>query len=188
MVVSDLFTGTQYKVPALEYDDDDDHCEMEDVNDASFIPSTHMVMVCGSQMCIYMWDFLKGDCKAWDSNDSYFDHVNCLSYSHAGSWIATTNHKVVALLHRDQRTLLRALQLPGARGLTAIEASYDDKKLAVCSKSSIWILDVNIMMGAKLSSSEHEGEYPHILSDGVSIGYHDLYRTIKIENGHTKQC
>ncbi|CAG7565948.1 unnamed protein product [Fusarium equiseti] len=184
VLVADLFTGIQYKVPALDYHDGDSYgsCGMENVNDASFVPNTHTVMVCNGEGCIYMWDFLKGDCKEWVTNESYFDYVNCLSYSHAGSWIANATHEEVVLLRRDQRTLLRALQLPGAEWLTAIEASFDDKKLAVCSKSTVWILDVDIMIGAKQSSDEHEEEYPQILNDGVSIAYYDLRRTIKIEN------
>jgi WD40 repeat protein len=176
IVVSDLSTGIQYKRPDSEHEYD----EMEEsINDAKFVPNTHLVMICDSEMCIYLWDFLKGERKEWLMNDYY---VDCLAYSHAESWMATASHKEVILLCRDQRTLLRELELPDGNGLKEIEASYDDKKIAVCSRTTIWLLDVQIIIGAKPSSDEQEIRFPHILNDGVSIAYHDLFSKIEIEN------
>ncbi|WZH42297.1 uncharacterized protein QYS62_003288 [Fusarium acuminatum] len=176
ILVSDLRTGTQYKCP----DSEREFTKIgEDINDAKFVPNTHLVMICDNEMCIYLWDFLKGECNEWLMND---DYVDCLAYSHADSWMATISDKEVMLLCRDQRTLLRQLELPDDEGLYAIEVSYDDTKIAVCSRTTIWVLDVGIIMGTEPSSDEQKEICPHILNDGISIAYNDLFTTIEIEN------
>ncbi|KAH6970148.1 hypothetical protein DER45DRAFT_582331 [Fusarium avenaceum] len=176
IIVSDLRTGIQCKRSCLERGWDKIE---ERITEAKFIPNTHLVMICGNGLHMYLWDFLKGECNEWLMND---DHIYRLAYSYAESWMATASHSEVMLLCRDQRTLPRRLELPVDNWLEAIEVSYDDKKIAVCSRTKIWLLDVQIIMGAKPSSDEQENTIRHILNDGIYIAYHDLFSKIEIEN------
>lgn len=176
IVVSDLRTGIQYKCSDLEREY---HGMDESINNAKFVPNTHLVMICGSEICTYLWDFLTGECN---ERPIEYDGVDCLAYSHAESWMAAAFRNKVTLLCRDQRTLLRELELPDNTWVGAIQVSYDDKKIAVCSRTTIWLLDVQIIVGAKPSSDEEEDGFPHILNDGVSIAYYDLFNKIEIKN------
>ncbi|KIL90044.1 hypothetical protein FAVG1_06782 [Fusarium avenaceum] len=175
ILVLDLRTGIQYTHSCLVHED----YRVNIIEHANFVPNTHLVMIFGNDERIHLWDFLKGECNERPMND---DHIHCLAYSHAKSWMATASHGEVMLLCRDQGTLLRQLKIPDDDGFQAIEVSYDDKKIAVCSRTTIWLLDVQIIMDAKPPSDEQKDRFPHILNDGVSLAYDDLFSTIEIEN------
>ncbi|KAI6756139.1 hypothetical protein HG530_011875 [Fusarium avenaceum] len=173
ILVSDLRTGIQYKRPGIGYEDD---WMMGEISDANFVPNTHLVMIYGDE-CMNQWDFLEGECNEWLEYC-----LGCHAYSHAESWMVTTCFYEVRLLCRDKQTLLRKLELPDDEGLKAIEVSYDDTKIAVCSRTTIWVLDVRIIMGAKPASYEQKEIFPRTLNDGVSIARAGLFTTIEIEN------
>lgn len=177
VLVSNLGTGIQYK----RFNSEREYDEMKgSINDAKFVPNTHRVLIWGRRTYIYLWDFLTGECNEWPSK---CDYVDCLTYSHAESWMTIAIHKEVILLCRDQQTLPRKLEIPDNEGLKAIEVSYDDEKIAVCSTTTIWILDVRAILDAKPSSEEEKDKFRYILDDGVPIAYHDdVFSTIEIEN------
>lgn len=178
VVALDLRTGMQYHGPDL---DDYDLAMDEDINDSKFLPNTRLIMLCGGvrDTCIYLWDFLKGECREWLNNDN---RVNCLTYSHTGSWITTTSEGGVELLCRDRRTVLRQVQLPVEGGLGEIQIAHDDRNIAVRSQTKVWLLDVQIILTDELSSDTEEATYHTIMKDGVSVVSYDPDSTIRIES------
>ncbi|KAF4333466.1 heterokaryon incompatibility protein het-E-1 [Fusarium beomiforme] len=177
----DLRTGMQYGCPDLIDEDSDDLCD-EHINDANFIPGTHQVMICGSEMGIYLWDVFKGECREWFIHSNY---VDCLAFSQTDPWLFIASHGCLSLLDRHQKSLLHDVELPTKEVLKAIEVSYDGKQVAVCSSTTVWLLEVNAILANKPGSDRQEDGFPYISNNGTSIAHYDFENTIEMENQMT---
>ncbi|KAF4947133.1 hypothetical protein FSARC_14038 [Fusarium sarcochroum] len=175
--VFDRQTGIQYQCPDLN----DASCDegFESINDAKFVTNTHSVLICGSEMGIYLWEAVNGELE---QRLLHVDYANCLACSHYEAWVTIASHRELSLLCGNQGTLLQSLELPTEDSLEAIKVAYDDSKIAVCSSTTVWLLDVHSIPADRPSSERQRERFPYILNDGISIAYHDLDTTIEIEN------
>ncbi|CAF3446546.1 unnamed protein product [Fusarium graminearum] len=194
--VFDMRTGIRYKFPGLFatgsfHADDNDERDNSDkgefakdirvktIRNAKFVSNASLVMVLDYDGGVFLWDFSNMRCKKWFWDGNYID---CFAYSHAEVWMVITSGDEMFLVNRDHGVILYRFYLPDHIGdFKEIQVSYDDKKIAVRSYSTAWLLDVQT---GQVDRSKKRESY--ILDDGVTIVSHDYVTTIEIENSITE--
>ncbi|KAF4448416.1 Vegetative incompatibility protein HET-E-1 [Fusarium austroafricanum] len=172
----------QYRCPELCNTPSNGDFMLEDVKDAKFVPGTHQVVICVDEMGIYVWDVLKGECGEWIKLG---DSFNCIALSHADPWLFIQSCGFLSLWDRHQKSLLQDFELPSKVMIEAIQVSYDGKHVAVCSDTTVWLLEVDAILADKPCSDKREDVIPYISSSGISIAYHDFENAIEIHNQMT---
>ncbi|KAH7227220.1 uncharacterized protein BKA55DRAFT_697074 [Fusarium redolens] len=156
--VLDLHTGTQYK---------NDHPKMESIM-VEFVPNTHSLLFRSDEKTVHVWHVFEQKYEEW----GHFEHVvHCLAFSHSESWVAIGGRNRLFLYDRAQRTLLRELKVPTGPTLEKIAVSFDDKKIAVCNRQEIWVIDVPALFAGNPRSGQKSREGFQISDDGRLIAY-----------------
>ncbi|EYB25417.1 hypothetical protein FG05_35358 [Fusarium graminearum] len=194
--IFDMGTGVHYKFPGVFaggsfYADDSDERDNSDkgefakdirvkaIRNAKFVPDSSLVMITVENGGMFLWDHSNMKCKKWLWGGN---SIECFAYSHAEAWMVITSRNEIVLVDRDQKVILR-LSYPYEPYwlFQDIQVSYDDKKIAVRSDTTAWLLDVQTGQADRPKKRES-----CILDDGVTIASHDDATTIEIENPITE--
>ncbi|KAF5637107.1 heterokaryon incompatibility protein het-E-1 [Fusarium sp. NRRL 52700] len=182
MLVFDIQTSMQYKTPEVYNTPSNEEIWFESVKDAKFIPGTHLVMMCVDELGIYTWDFLKGECEEFFECGNSF---SCFALSHADPWVFTQAGEFLSLWDRHEKSPLQDFKLPRKSNFKEIQVSYDGKHVAVCSSTTVWLVEVDAILDDKTRSGKQKDMIPYISSNGSSIAYRDFKNAIEIHNQMT---
>ncbi|KAH7150884.1 quinon protein alcohol dehydrogenase-like superfamily [Fusarium sp. MPI-SDFR-AT-0072] len=136
--VLNLRTGKRYRCPTNEH--------IGKIYDAKFIPNTHLLMICTSQMTVCLWSISGQTLETWGA---FGDHVFDIAFSHSDSWLAFRGLDRLFIYDQTHRTLLQEIKVPWVQ---EIVVSSDDQTIACLTHGSICLLDVQALLAGKQPS------------------------------------